>query len=166
MAAVFLMVVALVVLLQLRESAMAGASDSRSRSIAARTGNHFLHRIRAARVQDLYDGQQGDFSEQGFPDFLWTLGLGDGSAFSGTSVEGDAELAWRQAAEELVQQASEEEEQQDLEFTRVFLTVEYPSAKGGQNTYTLETLLPTWAINQDFEVWEELWGDVLPPEIE
>ena len=166
MAAVFLMVVALVVLLQLRESAMAGASDSRSRSIAARTSNHFLHRIRAARVQDLYDGQQGDFSDQGFPDFVWTLGLGDGSAYSGIQGEADAEEAWRQAAEQLVEQSLEEEEGEGAEFTRVFLTVEYPSAKGGNLSYGLETLLPTWAIEQDFESWEEIWGEVLPAEIE
>ena len=168
MAAVFLMVVALVILLQLRESAMAGAADSRSRSIAARTSNHFLHRIRAARIQDLYDGQQGDFSDQGFPDFLWTLGLGDGSAHSGIRGEADSEEAWRQAAEELTEQTLEDESENGygVEFTRVFLTVEYPSAKGGSISYALETLLPTWAIEQDFEVWEELWGEVIPTEIE
>lgn len=163
LAAVLLLAVALTVMLQLRNQALGSAVDSRARSIASRMALQLYHRIEAARVPDLFDGFQGDFADEGFPEFTFVVGLGDGSAFAGGVGQDDGELAWRDAAAKSLE---ESEEEQKPELTRVFLSVRYPGADGNESTYTLEGLLPSWAVFQDFDLWEQLWGGNLPPEVE
>lgn len=163
LAAVLLLAVALTTMLQLRNEALASAVDSRNLSIASRLGLQLMHRIEAARVPDLFDGYQGDFADEGFPEFTWVLGLGDGSAFAGATPEDENERIWRQRAE---RQAEDEDDEQKPELTRVYLTVRYPAGDGGEATWELEQLVPTWAVEQDFELWEELWSENLPPDID
>ncbi|MBL7008119.1 MAG: prepilin-type N-terminal cleavage/methylation domain-containing protein [Planctomycetes bacterium] len=163
LAAVLLLAVALTTMLQLRNQALGSAINSRSRSIASRLALQLMHRVEAARVPDLFDGFQGDFADEGFPEFTYTVGLGDGSAYSGGTPEDDGEAAWRQAAENKYEAGSDQEKP---ELTRVFLNVAYPDADGSQASFDLEGLLPTWAVYQDFELWEELWAGNLPPEVD
>ncbi len=167
MAAVLLLAVGLTLMLQERNTAIARAVTARNLSIASRLGALLLHRIEAARVPDLVDGYQGDFADYGEPDFRFILGLGDGSAYASGIGLSDEELAWRQAAEESYEETTEEEEEQP-EFTRVFLTVLYPTGRAVDDfaEYHLETVLPTWAVYQDFELWEQTWGDNLPAELQ
>ncbi len=164
LAAVMLLAVALTTMLYLRDEAVGSAMDSRSHSIASRMSLQLMHRIEAAMVPDLFDGYQGDFADEGFPEFTYVLGLGDGSAFTSTDGAGeDGEMAWRNAAR---QEYEENEEDQKPELTRVFLTVHHPSSDGEGASFELEALLPTWAVYQDFELWQDLWGGNLPPEVE
>ena len=163
LAAVMLLAVALTTMLYLRDEAVGSAMDSRARSIASRMALQMLHRIEAARVPDLFDGYLGDFADESFPEFTYVIGLGDGSAFSSSSGADDSELAWRNAA---VQREEEGEDEEKPELTRVFLTVNFPSSDGEGAEYQLEALLPTWAVYQDFELWDQLWGGNLPPEIQ
>ncbi|MCH2112458.1 MAG: prepilin-type N-terminal cleavage/methylation domain-containing protein [Planctomycetes bacterium] len=164
MAAVMLLAIAMSLMLQLRNQALSRAIDSRSESIASRMGLMLLHRIEAARMDELYDGSTGDFSEEGFPDFSWVIGIGDGSPYAAGIGEEDAESAWRLQAEQLLEDQIEGE--QTPEFTRIFLTVSYPGADGQPSNHTLETLLPTWAIQQDFELYEATWPGLLPLAVE
>jgi len=162
LAAVLLLAVALVSMLSLRNAALNSAIDSRSRSIASRLALELMHRVEVARVPDLFDGYQGDFADQGFPEFSYTVGLGDGSAYSAGTPEDGGEAAWRAAAR---REYEDSEDQQKPELTRVYLTVTYPAADTTLSDYVLEALLPTWAVYQDFELWQEMWGDNLPPEV-
>jgi prepilin-type N-terminal cleavage/methylation domain-containing protein len=158
MASLILLAVTLVSLLQLRNDAVARAASSRSGSIASRLGLGLLHRVEAGRVSDLFDGFQGDFAEEGFGDFTYLLGLGDGSAFAG-STGSDAEMTWRDSARAAV----EDPEAADLpEYTRIFLTVTWPGSGGEDGSLQMETILPTWGVYQDFELWEALWGTSSP----
>jgi len=163
LAAVLLLAVALTSMLHLRNEALGSAIDSRSRSIASRLSLQLMHRIEVARLPDLFDGFQGDFADEGFPEFSYTIGLGDGSAYSGGTPEDDGEAAWREAAQ---RDYEESDDQEKPELTRVFLNVAYLAADGSLDSYDLEALLPTWAVYQDFELWQELWGDNLPPEVD
>ena len=164
MAAVMLLAVSMTVLLQLRNSAMASAVNARSLSIASRLSLGLLHRIEAGRVADLYDGFLGDFSDEGQPEFTYVIGLGDGSAFASGVGDRNSEMIWREAKQEEFEEQEDNDEKPEL--TRVFLTVTYPDAKGGEAEYGLETLVATWAVYQDFELYEELWSGNLAPEIE
>lgn len=169
MAAVLLLAVGLTLMLQERNAAIARAVTARNLSIAARLGNQLLHRIAAARVPDLDDGYQGDFADYGEPDFRFVIGLGDGSAFAGGIGTSDEELIWRQAAErQAEEQGDDQDTEEQPEYTRVFLTVLYPTgrAAGDFGEYHLETLLPTWAVYQDFDLWEQLWGGNLAEELQ
>jgi len=162
MASLILLAVTLVSLLQLRNDAVARAASSRSGSIASRLGLGLLHRVEAGRVADLFDGFQGDFAEEGFGNFTFLLGLGDGSAFAG-NTESDSEMTWRDSARAV----EEDPEAVDLpEYTRVFLTVTWPGSGGEDGSLQLETVLPTWAVYQDFELWDTLWGTSSPGAIQ
>ena len=97
MAPLVLLAVALVSLLQLRNDAVARAATARSGSIASRLGLSFIHKVEAGRVADLFDGFQGDFAEDGFGDFSYMVGIGDGSAFAGDPGS-DSEMTWRDSA--------------------------------------------------------------------
>ncbi|HEX9794026.1 MAG TPA: prepilin-type N-terminal cleavage/methylation domain-containing protein [Planctomycetota bacterium] len=167
MAAVMLLAVSLTLLLQLRNDSISRAMDARNLSIAARLANQLLHRIEAARVSDLFDGYQGDFSDYDLPDFRYVIGIGDGSAFAtgaGSSLS-ESEFAWRRQQQE----QSEQDKEDDVatENTRVFLTVAYPSSRSAneENEFVLESLVPTWAVEQDWEAWEELWAGNLPLDV-
>jgi prepilin-type N-terminal cleavage/methylation domain-containing protein len=155
MAALMLLAVTLVTMLQLRDAAIARAANSRSLALASRLGARMIHQIEAARIPDMFDGMQGDFSEDGEGDLLWVIGIGDGSAFSGSQATSDAEDTWRDLKEDSYEDLEEEERP---EFTRIFVTVSWDGWTGDQRAYTLETLLPSWAVYQDFDAWRQVWG--------
>lgn len=163
MAAVLLLGIAMTYLLQLRSEAVARAAVARSLSISSRLARDLLDRIRAGRVPDLFDGYTGDFSEEGFPSIRYVLGIGDGSIYaSGTDEESQSEQIWRQTKEDQYQE--EQDKEQKPPYTRLFLTVEYPDQKGETEKFSLETVVETWAIEQDFELYQEKWGNNLPAE--
>lgn len=163
MAAVLLLGIAMTYLLQLRSEAVARAAVARNLSISSRLARDLLARIRAGRVADLFDGYTGDFSEEGFPDIRYVLGIGDGSIYaSGTNEESQSEQIWRQSKEDQYQE--EQDKDQKPPYTRLFLTVEYPDQKGETEKFSLETVVETWAIEQDFELFQEKWGKNLPAE--
>ncbi|KAA3607916.1 MAG: prepilin-type N-terminal cleavage/methylation domain-containing protein [Planctomycetota bacterium] len=157
MAALMLLAIAMVVMLEIRNRSIGRAITAMNQSIAARHGENLLQRIRAARVPDLYDGYGGDFTEEGAPDVVYIIGLGEGSSFAGGSLPTEEEAVWREAARTEYEQ--DEEEEQKPELTRVFLTITFPDGNGEFQDFTLETLIPTWAVYQDFELYDELWGD-------
>lgn len=164
MAAVAILSVALVVMLAVRNRAVAQAVDARNLSLAARLGLQLLHRIEAGRIPDIVDGYQGDFSDAGFAAFHYVIGLGDGSNFAASGLSAE-ELAWRGYLETRAEEAKDEEAERP-EFTRVFVTVRYPGGGGEEAEYRIETLLPTWAVYQDFEAYEERWAQNRPAKVE
>lgn len=170
MAAVMLVAIALTVLMDLRNKAVGRAADGRSMALAARLASQLMHRIEAARVQDVYDGMVGDFSDDGYADFTWTIALGEGSAYAQDDQldPNSPEAAWRDALEERAEDR-EEEDGDDVrpEKTRVIIRVDYPGFDLKPRDYRLEAMLPSWAVYQDFELYEELWGsnNELPGEI-
>ena len=163
MASLVLLAVALVSLLQLRNDAVARAATARSTSIASRLGLSFIHKVEAGRVADLFDGFQGDFAEDGFGDFSYMVGIGDGSAFAGDPGS-ESEMAWRDSARTAEEDDSEVAELP--EYTRIFLSISWPGSSGEDASLRLETLLPTWAVHQDFELWEALWATNSPGDIQ
>ncbi|MDE0585989.1 MAG: hypothetical protein OSB63_05165, partial [Planctomycetota bacterium] len=59
-----------------------------------------------------------------------------------------------------------EEDVKKHEFTRIFITVTYPtSAKEETEDYVLEALVDTWAVERDFELYDFLWPELNPEEI-
>jgi len=167
MVAVAAIGLAIVPALAARNQALAMAVEARNLSVVSRLAVQLLHRIEAGRVPDLFDGYSGDFTEEGFPQITYVLGIGDASNYTSGIGEDDAEQAWRRLAEETWrnrEDAEDELENKPLK-TRVFLSIQYEGGDGEPREYLVETLVPTWAVEQDFEMWEELWGGNLPEEI-
>ncbi|MDP6941689.1 MAG: prepilin-type N-terminal cleavage/methylation domain-containing protein [Planctomycetota bacterium] len=164
MASLMLLAIAMILLLQIRNDSISRAAEARSLSIASRMSRQLLHRIEAARVEDLFDGYSGDFSDYGFPQFSYVVGVGDASAFANLESAEDAEEAWRLPLRE---DATEEDEEVKPKLTRIFITTTYPSSDPEKDTaFTLEALLPTWAVERDFELWQQLWPSNAPEAIE
>lgn len=163
MVALTLIATVFVLVMQAQRESVAKAANARSQSIAARLGEQFLHRIEAGQVPDLVDGLEGDFSEEGFGQFTWLIGLGDGSDYSGGFLD-DSESTLR----EFRRKAAEERGEDELlpERTRVFLTISFPSFRdANREEYQIETLVDSWAIEQDFALFEQLWPELQPAAI-
>lgn len=165
MAAVVLLAIIFTTVMQIRSGSLDKAVHARALSVASRLGTGLQHRIEAGLVPDLYDGFEGDFSEEGFGDFRYVIGLGDGSNFV-SGGENESEEIWRR-----FRQNEEEERDEDAmqpEFTRVFVTVYFPDvrSRGEEETYTLESMIDTWAVYQDFALYRELWPDLQGDAIE
>jgi prepilin-type N-terminal cleavage/methylation domain-containing protein len=160
MAAVFLIAIAMTFLMELRGKAVARAADARSISVAARLTSQLFHKIEAGMVPDLYDGVSGDFSEQDFADFNFMIGLGDSSSISNSSdVDVDSpEYAWRQSRETREDDRDKEDSSNvKPEKTRVVIIVTYPAFNDDEMEYQLESMVDTWAVYQDFQLYEKLW---------
>ena len=116
-------------------------------------------------IPDLYDGYEGDFSEEGQGQFTYVIGLGDGSQFA-AGGEDPTEEVWRR----FLSNAEDERDEDSMqpEFERVFLTITYPSVRDGEefDSLTLETLIDTWAVYQDFELYRALWPDLDAEELQ
>ena len=165
MASVTLLALIFTTVMQIRAGSMEKAIHARSLSVASRLGMTFQHRIEAGMVPDLYDGFEGDFSEDGFGDFRFVIGIGDGSQYA-SGGENDAEEIWRR-----YRQNEEEDRDEDAmqpEHTRIFVTVYFPDVRnqGEEESYTLESLVDTWAVYQDFPLYRELWPDLQGDAIE
>ena len=54
----------------------------------------------------------------------------------------------------------DEEDDSDVEpeKTRVIVLVSYPSFMDEELEYRLETMLDTWAVEQKFDLYDEIWG--------
>jgi len=162
MAATTLLAIIFTTVMQIKAGAMAKATHARALSVASRMGLTLQHQIEAGMVPDLYDGFEGDFSEDGFGDFHYIIGLGDGSEYSSANgKESDSEGIWRR-----FRRTEEEDRDKDAlqpEFTRVFLTVSFPDVRerGEEESFTLESLIDTWAVYQDFELYRILWPDLV-----
>jgi predicted phosphohydrolase len=69
------------------------------------------------------------------------------------------EYVWRQALEKREDERLEEEgDEIKPEKTRVIIIVNYPSFAEEPLEYRLETLLDTWAVEQDFELYNAIWS--------
>lgn len=152
-----------VLLIQIQRQSIAKAASARSQSIAARLGEQLIHRIEAGMVADLQDGYEGDFSEDGFGNFTFLIGVGDGSDFAGGVLD-ETEAVLR----EFRARAEDEDEDEVLpEKTRLYLTISFPSYRdASRESYQIETLVDTWAVEQDFALFEQLWPDLLPTGIQ
>jgi len=161
MAAVMLIAIVLTVLMELRNKSVARAADGRNLAVATRLGATMMHRIEAAMMRDLNDGMSGDFSEDGYAEFSYTIGIGDSSMVTDSSdLDSDSpEYVWRQALEKREDERLEEEgDEIKPEKTRVIIIVNYPSFAEEPLEYRLETLLDTWAVEQDFELYNAIWS--------
>lgn len=167
MAAVTLLAIIFTTVMQIKAGSMAKATHARALSVASRLGLTLQHQIEAGMVPELFDGFEGDFSEEGFGKFHYIIGIGDGSEYSsGDGEESDSEGIWRR-----FRQTEEEDRDEDAmqpEYTRVFLTVYFPSVKelGEEDSFTLESMIDTWAVYQDFALYQELWPDLVGETIE
>lgn len=166
MAAIALLAVIFATVMQVRQGAVAKATDAYARSVAARLSLNLMRRIECGLIPDLYDGYQGDFSEDGFGEFTYLIGIGDGSQYASMS-ENPAEDIWREFRRD-----DEDERDEDAaqpEFTRIFLTVSFPNPRPGEeetSSYTLETLVDTWAVYQDIQLYEALWPDLRAEQVQ
>ena len=80
--------------MQIRAGAIDKAVRGRSLSISSRLGKSLLHQIQSGLVIDLVDGYTGDFSEEGFGQFKYVVGVGDSSQYASISAN-DLEDIWR-----------------------------------------------------------------------
>lgn len=162
MAAVMLLAIVLTTLMDLRNKAVGRAADGRNLAVATRLGSTLMHSIQAGMARDIFDGMAGDFSEQEYPDFAYTIGVGDSSLVNDMSdLDTDSpEYIWRQALEKREEDRSDEDGG-DIkpEKTRVIIVVSYPSGSTNETLeYRLETMIDTWAVEQDFEMYQALWS--------
>ncbi len=165
MASVALLAVIFSFVMQARAGAMDKAANARLVSIASRLGLTQLRRIEAGMIPDLYDGYEGDFSEEGHGQFTYVIGLGDGSQFA-AGGDDPTEEVWRRFLSNEEEEGDEDEVHP--EFERVFLTISFPSVRDGEEiaTITLETLIDTWAVYQNFELYRTLWPDLDAEDLE
>lgn len=164
MVALALIATVFVLVTQAQREAVAKAANARSQSIAARLGEQFLHRIEAGQVPDLVDGLRGDFSAEDFGQFTWLLGIGDGSQYTSDALDGTEDVL-----RDFRRRAEEEKDEDALlpELTRVFLTITFPSFRDdSREEYQLETLVETWALEQDFALFAALWPELQPEAIQ
>lgn len=164
MVALVMIATVFVLVTQAQRESVAKAADARSQSIAARLGEQFIHRIEAGQVPDLVDGLEGDFSVDGYGSFIWLLGIGDGSNYSGGYLD-DTEAVLR----EFRRKAEEERGADEIlpERTRIYFTISYPSFRDGtREEYQIETLVDSWALEQDFALFEQLWPELMPTAIQ
>ncbi|PCJ53950.1 MAG: hypothetical protein COA70_07315 [Planctomycetota bacterium] len=167
MAAVTLLAIIFTTVMQIKAGSMAKATHARALSVASRMGLTLQHRIQAGMVPELYDGYEGDFSEDGFGKFHYIIGIGDGSEYSsGEGEKSDSEGIWRR-----FRQTEDEDRDEDAlqpEFTRVFITVYFPSVRepGEEESFTLESLIDTWAVYQDFALYQTLWPNLIGESIQ
>jgi hypothetical protein len=169
MAAVMLLAITLTVILSLRDQAVGRAANARSLAVATRLANLMMHRIEGGLVPEIFDGLEGDFAEEGFAEFSFRLGIGEGSIVALDNVETDSpEYAWRRDKEEAWEAAEGEEDDNGVkpEKTRVVVAVQWPKFSGDPQDYRLESLIETWAVRQDFELWEATWGNIDLAEVE
>lgn len=161
MAAVMLIAIALTVMLDLREQAVARAANGHRLAVAARLGSQLLHRIEAGMELDVIDGTQGDFAEEGYDDFLYIVALGDGSSYAeNDEIDTDSpEWAWRDSLRKREDDRIEEDgDDQRPEKTRVVIRISYPGFDLEMREYRLEAMIDSWAVYRDFELYEDLWG--------
>lgn len=165
MASMALLAVIFTFVMEARAGAMNKATNARLVSIASRLGISQLRRIEAGMIPDLYDGYEGDFSEEGHGQFTYLIGIGDGSQFA-AGGDDPTEEVWRN----YLSNEEDERDEDDVqpEFTRVFLTISFPSVRADNETDSLilETLIDTWAVYQDFELYRTLWPDLDAEELE
>jgi hypothetical protein len=112
-------------------------------------------------VNDVFDGMTGDFSEEGYAEFSYLIGLGDSSITSDNSDldTSSPEYVWRKALEDREEERDEEDDSDvEPEKTRVIVLVSYPSFMDEELEYRLETMLDTWAVEQKFDLYDEIWG--------
>lgn len=166
MAAVMLLAVSLTYLFMARNNAVAQAADARSLAAATRLAEGLGHTIAAGRLEDLFDGYAGDFTDEGFPEMTYLIGVGDGSIYASPASEdiSDSERAWREQAATSWEETegAEGEDVEKPELTRVFITVFYIDMAGEEKQYQVERMLPTWAVDRDFELHHTRWGDNFP----
>lgn len=163
MVTLVLLATVFVLLIQIQRQSISKAASARSQSIAARLGEQLIHRIEAGMMSDLQDGYEGDFSEDGFGNFTYVIGVGDGSNYAGGVLD-ETEAVLRQA-----RQRAEEDDPSDVlpEKTRIYLTISFPSYKdASQENYQIETLVDSWALKQDFTLFEQLWPGLMPTDIQ
>lgn len=166
MAAVTLLAIIFTTVMQIRAGAIEKATRGRALSISARLGKSLLHQIEAGLVVDLIDGYNGDFSEEGFGQFKYVIGVGDSSQFASASAN-DLEDVWRDYRKNQSDDISEAESEKKPEFTRVFITISYPTTNVEEfKDYVLEALVDTWAVERDFELYDFLWPELNPDEID
>jgi prepilin-type N-terminal cleavage/methylation domain-containing protein len=166
MAAVTLLAIIFTTVMQIRAGSIEKATRARALSISSRLGNSLLHQIQAGMLIDLIDGYSGDFSEEGFGQFKYVIGVGDSSQFASASAN-DLEDVWRDYRKNQSEDNSESEETKKPEFTRVFITITYPTAdKDEFKDYVIESLVDTWAVERDFELYDFLWPELNPDEID
>ena len=168
MAAVTLLALIFTTVMQIRSGAMEKAAHARALSIASRLGQTLLHQIEIGNIDDLIDGYSGDFSEQGFGEFKYVIGLGDNSQFSGNNLS-DIENVWRDyRRNETDNDGTETESSIFPEHTRVFINISFPSYKNDKDLeeYKIERLVDTWAVERNFELYYVLWPELDPEIIE
>lgn len=164
LAAMGLLALITTLLMQVRFQAIGKAGTARSYSVATRLGVALLHRIEAGLVADLDDGYRGDFSDLGYGDFTYVIGIGDSSRWTGDGEMDPAEETLRRFRE---RQDEEADEAIKPELTRVYLTISFPSFRDDETEeLALETLIPTWAVEQDFPLYRTLWPDLQPAAID
>ena len=165
MASMALLAVIFTFVMEARAGAMNKATNARLVSIASRLGISQLRRIEAGMIPDLYDGYEGDFSEEGHGQFTFVIGIGDGSQFA-AGGDDPTEEVWRTYLSN--EEDDRDEDDVQPEFTRVFLTISFPSVREDSQTdsLVLETLIDTWAVYQDFELYRTLWPDLDAEELE
>jgi prepilin-type N-terminal cleavage/methylation domain-containing protein len=165
MASVALLAIIFTFVMQARAGAMNKAANARLVSIASRLGLTQIRRIEAGMMPDLYDGYEGDFSEEGHGQFTYVIGLGDGSQFA-AGGEDPTEEVWRRFLSN--EEDDRDDEEMQPEFERVFFTITFPSVRDGEefDTLTLETLIDTWAVYQDFDLYRTLWPNLDAEELE
>ena len=170
MAAVMLLAITLTVIFSLRDQAVGRAANARSIAVATRMAQGLMHRIECGLAAELFDGMEGDFAEEGFAPFQYRIGLGEGSLVASENADTDSpEYAWRRSKEEAWRESEDAAEEDTLAQpprTRIVIVVQWPDFTNETAEFRLESLVETWAVRQDFPLWEATWGSAMVEEIE
>lgn len=79
MTAVAILGIGLVSLILAVNRAKDTAYVTRSVKAVRHLASNLMSKIETGRLENLYDGQSGDFSEEGYPEFQYQIGIGDES---------------------------------------------------------------------------------------
>jgi prepilin-type N-terminal cleavage/methylation domain-containing protein len=146
MIALGLLSVALIALISKVHGCIDTARVTEYQNAAREYAKELMAEIEAGTIDGLFDGAVGDFADRGYPHLRYAVRIGESSSASPLDEESQQGLYKQTQASASASEAPDPKETSaaDEPYTRIQITVEYPTAEGDKAaTFILEKMVPT-----------------------
>ncbi len=157
MAAVAILGIGLVSLMLAVNRAKDSAFVTRNLKAVQHLSLNLMGEIESGKFETLHDGMLGNFSEQGFPEFEYEIGLGEDSSVSSDSedlrTDSEKQRDERRRYEESQNENSNSTstEQKETKYEQVTLKVKFKTLADEPVSYVLIKKMPTDIIDGNFQ---------------
>jgi prepilin-type N-terminal cleavage/methylation domain-containing protein len=136
-----------------REKARDVAFVARNLKLARLLGGNLLAEIQSGLREDLIDGSAGDFFDEGYPEFDWTVAIGEESVAAAEDYRDAESLSGYYAEREAsrVEAKAAGEEIPPDPWTVVAIRVSYPTLTEERGVFVLHGRVKTAVLEGDFE---------------